>query len=330
MLAPFAAGGPLAALVAAKVIGLVAWVLAAALLGVAVARAPGPRLRFSALALVGLSAPLAAWSIAGLETGVVTALATASVSLRCLERPRVGLALAGVAAALRPELLPYALALAVLPIEPKASLRCVAVSLPFVAAALTRLALFGRVVPLSVLAKPASEQLGVVYAAACFALTGPIVLVAPRALVKLSHDARAIAVATAVHFGAVAVAGGDWMPLSRLVVPVLPGVVLVAAHLAGVASAWSTIFRADRRRRGRPRVPGFAGGARCAPRRRRAARADRRNATGAPGRAGRADPRRPVAGSGDRRADRRPRRADRSVDRGAPGRAHEQAHPQPV
>jgi hypothetical protein len=243
VLAPFAGGGPLAALAAAKVIGLVAWVLAAALLGVAVARAPGPRLRFSALALVGLSAPLAAWSVAGLETGVVTAIAAASVSLRCLGRPRAALALVAVAAALRPELLPYALALAVLPLEPRATLRCVAVALPFVAVALTRLALFGRVVPLSVLAKPASEELGFVYAAACFALTGPIVLVAPRALMRLSSDARAIAAATVVHFGAVAVAGGDWMPLSRLVVPVLPGVVLVAAHLAGVASAWSMIAR---------------------------------------------------------------------------------------
>ena len=75
LLAPFAAAGPLAALRAAKAIGLVAWAIAAGLLAVAVDRSSDRPARFSALALVPVSAPLAAWSVAGLETGLVTALA---------------------------------------------------------------------------------------------------------------------------------------------------------------------------------------------------------------------------------------------------------------
>jgi hypothetical protein len=42
---------------------------------------------------------------------------------------------------------------------------------------------------------------------------------------------------------AIALAGGDWMPLSRLAVPVLPTVVLAAAHLASAAAPWATAAR---------------------------------------------------------------------------------------
>jgi hypothetical protein len=36
-----------------------------------------------------------------------------------------------------------------------------------------------------------------------------------------------------VHVAAVALAGGDWMPLSRLLVPAVPALVLVVAHALG-------------------------------------------------------------------------------------------------
>src|SRR5262249_53115430 len=71
----------------------------------------------------------------------------------------------------------------------------------------------------------------------CFLLTGPLALVAPLTWHRLEPWLRWLLASIAVHFVAVALAGGDWMPLSRLVVPVLPSVVLVAAHLACL-SGW--------------------------------------------------------------------------------------------
>ena len=106
---------------------------------------------------------------------------------------------------------------------------------PPIAVALIRLAVFGRAAPLSILAKPSDEMLGARYALACFLLTGPLALIAPLAWRKLDGFARVLLLAIGVHFAAIAVAGGDWMPLSRLVAPVLPAVVLVAAEIAAVA-----------------------------------------------------------------------------------------------
>jgi hypothetical protein len=114
---------------------------------------------------------------------------------------------------------------------------------PFFLVVAIRLAVFGRPTPLAVLAKPSDPWLGAKYALACFLLTGPLALVAPRALVRSTPFVRGLVLAVAVHFAAVAVAGGDWMPLSRLVVPVLPAVILAAAHVASVADARMTAAR---------------------------------------------------------------------------------------
>jgi hypothetical protein len=259
LLAPFARGGPLAALAAAKAVGLAAWTLAAAVLGRAVDRAGGARARFSAVLLVACSAPLAAWSVAGLETGLAAALAALAVCLPALARPRAGAASAGLAAALRPELLPWALAVAASPPPPRegdpdpaaapsraharAAVRIAIAAAPFAAVVAARLAIFGRPVPLSVLAKPSDATLGARYAIACFLLTGPVALVAPFAWRRAGGFARGLVAATAVHFVAVAIAGGDWMPLSRLAVPALPGAALAFAHLAAVADPRASAVR---------------------------------------------------------------------------------------
>ena len=113
---PSPSAGPLAALRAAKLLGAGAWIIAAAVLAIAVDRAvtfnptPLPHrpaiARLTALLLLTASAPLAAWSVAGMETGLVIALATLAVALRQLDRPRAGAAAAGLSAALRPELSP--------------------------------------------------------------------------------------------------------------------------------------------------------------------------------------------------------------------------------
>jgi hypothetical protein len=248
--APFAAGGPLAALAAAKRLGLGVWLAAAAVLAVAVDRSSEKPGRFVALLLLPASAPLAAWSVAGLETPLATALVALAVSLLALGRPLGGAAAVGLAAAMRPELLPFALVLAGLG-SPGASVGPVGVRIgraavalaPFLIVVLIRLAVFGRPAPLSVLAKPSDSLLGAKYALACFLLTGPLALVAPLALRRVDGFSRGLALAVAIHFVAVALAGGDWMPLSRLVVPVLPAVVLAVARLAQVASLRATALR---------------------------------------------------------------------------------------
>ncbi|MRG90629.1 hypothetical protein [Polyangium spumosum] len=250
LLAPFAARGPLHALAAAKVLGLLAWTAAAGLLAVTVDRASSSRLRWSALVLLPASAPLAAWSVAGLETGLAAALVSLAVCLVALGRPTLGAFPVGLAAALRPELLPFALLVAITP-PPGESMRLgraqmVRVALaaaPFFCVVAIRLAVFGRPTPLAVLAKPSDPWLGAKYALACFLLTGPLALVAPRVFLRSTAFVRGLVLAVAVHFAAVAVAGGDWMPLSRLVVPVLPAVILAAAHIAAVADARMTALR---------------------------------------------------------------------------------------
>ena len=110
LLVPFAGESAESALAAARWIGVVAWIAGAAALGWRIGSLEGSRGRWLALALVSLSAPLAAWSGAGLETGLVCGLAAIGVAFRHAARAEpVGSALLGLAAGLRPELLPFAL-----------------------------------------------------------------------------------------------------------------------------------------------------------------------------------------------------------------------------
>jgi hypothetical protein len=241
LLTPFAAGGTLAAFHAAKLIGLCGWLLGAAAMGLAVHRMDGGRLKWAGLTLVLCSAPLGAWSVAGMETGLVLGLAAGVVSARVLGHERLAACGAGLVAALRPETLPWALVLALTPpvvLPPpkgRAAARWIALAMvlaPVLVVGLTRLWAFGRVTPLALLAKPADGVLGSRYAVACLLLTGPIALLAWR---KLPPWVRGLQLATGVHFLAIALAGGDWMPLSRLAVPVLPCVVLTACAILGQA-----------------------------------------------------------------------------------------------
>src|SRR5690606_4424769 len=151
---------------AARGLGAVAWVAAAALLGAWSAPFARSRLHLLALPLVlALSLPLGAWASAGLETGLVLLLATLALS------PDLqGAAFAGLAAALRPELLPWALAIAhggawARREPPKRWLLAVlAVLGPPLAVALVRAAWFGRPAPLAVFAKPSDFEHGLRYA----------------------------------------------------------------------------------------------------------------------------------------------------------------------
>lgn len=258
LLVPFASGDALSTLTAAKVIGTAAWTIAAAFLGVHLARAmrendvtgmdawPAP----AALAVMGLAFPIGAWAASGMETGLATALATLATTR--LRAPRTAAAIAGIAAAFRPEMVVWAVALAAGAataaagreeaaaarevLAKRIGIACAIAAAPFATCAVLRLMVFGRAAPLALLAKPSDVAHGAVYAgAAVLVVLLPLFAFAPFAVVRAGGGARAIAIAFVAHVVAVIMAGGDWMPYARLLVPVAPSlavlIVLVAPHV---------------------------------------------------------------------------------------------------
>lgn len=233
LLVPFARGGVLSAWLAAKWLGAASWLAGAALLGVAIGRVSDSNRKWLALVLLALCTPTAAWSVAGMETGVVLGLAAAAMAFRVL-RPSWSVPCAAFLAAWRPEALPWALVVAATPgrgehLDGWRRARRLGMTLvPSAAVGFIRWLFFGQLQPLSLLAKQPDFTLGYRYAVACFLLTGPIALLAFRGLPTW---VRALQLSVLVHLGAVAIAGGDWMPLSRLMVISLPGCMLAAAYI---------------------------------------------------------------------------------------------------
>ncbi len=183
------------------------------------------------------SLPFVIWSVAGLENGAA-ALAVTALSLAVSERPRPRSALAGIACAalvwLRPELVPFAavwlVALALRGWQHAAPALVLAL-FGVLSVIAFRLALFGHALPMSAGAKPALLPQGAGYVAA--ALSRPRAWFAALAVVsalKLAgREGATLACALAVHLGAVALAGGDWMPGRRLFASVLPVLALAVA-----------------------------------------------------------------------------------------------------
>lgn len=248
LLAPFARDGALAAVRAASWAGGLAWLLAAAELGRrcaehwAHARRFGPLLCLLAIAL---SLPLSAWAVAGMETGLVLALGVGA-----LAPTWCGAACAGVAAALRPELAPWAVVLSLGQAwAVRASLphRALAVALalaPALAVALVRWHVFGRAVPLAVFAKPSDLGHGLSYAFGTLFLAGPpYLLLAARAWRRVPARAWAIALGFGVHVVVLIGIGGDWMPFWRLAVPTFPSLLWVGAALAAQSANASNALR---------------------------------------------------------------------------------------
>src|SRR6185295_1668707 len=96
----------------------------------------------------------------------------------------------------------------------------------------------------SVFATPSDLSHGASYALFAFVKTGlPLLCVAPFSLRRGAPVARVIALSGLVHFLALMLAGGDWMTLYRLAVPVLPSFVLGAAELWRVAPRWASWLR---------------------------------------------------------------------------------------
>jgi hypothetical protein len=238
LLAPFAAGGPLAALSAARNLGAVAWLAAAGALGAAIASLAGSPARYAALLLVVVSAPLGAWASAGLETGITVALVTFAAVLPV--RPSWSAAaggLLGAAAWLRPEMIAYSSLLAVprFRIATTRSAKRLTAMLaagPWLFTAILRWALWGRPAPLAVFAKPSDLAHGAIYVLPALLFTGaPLAALGPIAWARLPEWPRTLIAGAFVHLGVVVLAGGDWMPLARLICPVLPPLAFAVAHL---------------------------------------------------------------------------------------------------
>jgi hypothetical protein len=179
-------GSPLEMLERARLLGLVAWLGAASVLGVLLPARAG--VRAPVLVLLGLSAPLAAWASSGMETGVVTLLG----ALALVPGAPFSLA-AGIAAGLRPELLPWAAVLAVGRVlirdaPPVERLRALALALamavgPALLVGGLRQLWFGSPAPLAAVAKPSDLEHGLRYAFGGFIFTGlPLLLIAPLSL----------------------------------------------------------------------------------------------------------------------------------------------------
>jgi hypothetical protein len=247
ILAPLArTSDALAVLGRAKLLGLASWTLTGALLGDCIGRerAAPAWARGAILITTGLSVPLAAHAVSGMETALATCLATsAAVGLR---RPFVAALFAGLAATLRPELAPWACVLVIgSSMESGASIgravgAATATLMPFTLCAVARAALWGRPAPLALWAKPSDLSHGAAYVGAGLVVgVLPILVMAPSAL--RAPRARVIVVAAAVHAAVVLMLGGDGMPYARLLVPILPSIAyagtLTAARGRSVATA---------------------------------------------------------------------------------------------
>jgi hypothetical protein len=238
LLAPFAAGGPLAALSAARNMGALAWLAAAGALGAAIASLSGSPARYAALLLVVVSAPLGAWASAGLETGITVAVVTLAAVLPVRSRwsPASG-GLLGAAAWLRPEMIAYTFLLAVARFRIASTrsakgLTAILAAGPWLLAAALRWALWGRPAPLAVFAKPSDLAHGALYVLPAILFTGaPLAALGPFAWARLPQWPRALVAGAFLHLGVVALAGGDWMPFARLICPVLPPLAYAVAHL---------------------------------------------------------------------------------------------------
>jgi hypothetical protein len=244
LLAPFARDGVVQTWQAARWLGAICWLAAAVGLGIQIERAGRNPWRWAGLVPLACCVPVAAWVGSGMETGIVVALATCAVG-----RHRWWLLGAGMAAAWRPELVPWAVVVALGRVWgdrqwPRGlALALALVAGPPVIAALVRTVAFGSPTPLAVMAKPSDLHHGVVYALGALIWSGlPILAVAPFAL-RNERRAAGIVAAFGAHLLALVLAGGDWMALFRLAVPVLPSLVLVAALVAERARPWATGLR---------------------------------------------------------------------------------------
>ncbi|MEZ4232131.1 MAG: hypothetical protein R3B89_23345 [Polyangiaceae bacterium] len=242
---------PLGALRFARWLGAGVYVLAWARLGRLVLRSGGTG-GWLLAALLAFAPVAATWASTGMETPLVFGLLVLGLGGGdAPESRRVALSSSlalGIAAAWRPELLAC---VGVLLLERASREQGVRRVLPLVVGLVPTLLVvalrssyFGRPMPLSVLAKPSDLEHGLRYALGGWILTGlPLCVLAPRAWSKLSPRLRWWTAALFAHAVALLLAGGDWMALFRLYVPVLPLALVVAVGIWQRAARWTSLLR---------------------------------------------------------------------------------------
>lgn len=233
--------------------GAAVWLLACARLGWLLAQRFGRR-SLLWLGLLALNPCASAWASSGMETPWVAGLVLLGLGHYREETRRNPLAALraglgwrfvapvclGSAAALRPELLPCCAVLcAGRALDERGLWRGLPLllwALPTLLVVACRLNLFGMGMPLSAIAKPSDLTSGLRYAVGGWLLTAPVLGTAPLRVVRnwgrLTTRVRVGLLALIAHGFALTLAGGDWMAMFRLYVPVLPLAVLVAAELA--------------------------------------------------------------------------------------------------
>jgi hypothetical protein len=229
LLVPFAGRSALDALLAARVLGAATWLAAAVWFGYRLRSAE--KEPFYAVVLLA-SAPLGAWASAGMETGLVMALATLA-----LGQSTLAAVAAATVAAWRPEMIPFCAVLGLRPVADGSKSVAwrfgpLALTLAFPAVvALLRHVAFGRAIPLAALAKPSDLQHGLRYCLGALLFLGPTWLLLGNGYKALSRQELITALGVAIHFATIVAVGGDWMPMWRLAVPVMPAALWVAACL---------------------------------------------------------------------------------------------------
>jgi hypothetical protein len=209
----------------------------------------------------GLSPSLAAWAGAGLEAPLVACLCTLGCAAWERQADRVqpgwerplGALLLGLALGWRPELVGFVL-VAAFQLE-RTSLRrttslrsrllaLLLLAVPALTFASLRFAWFGSALPLALLAKEPDLLSGLRYTVGGLLLCGPLWLLWPL-LFGRTPGAKRWLPAFAAHGLCLVLAGGDWMPVYRLWVPVLPWLVgLGVRELRGSFKASAPILGA--------------------------------------------------------------------------------------
>jgi hypothetical protein len=215
----------------AKAIGLGASALAAAQVATRLsARAGGAVLAWVSASVCALSPSLGTWGASGLETGAaawLTTHATLAATARPAVRARSLGACVALLAWLRPELAPACGALLGASWLRDRRAGAIALGLALlgaIAVVAFRVTWFGHALPMSWDAKAGSLGDGVEYALRSLLLATSgfgAALAARGALIGRSDD-RVVGVVLLLHLCAVSLAGGDWMPGYRLLVPLLP------------------------------------------------------------------------------------------------------------
>lgn len=191
-------------------------------------RALGTRAAWASTLVLVCLPDIGTWSVSGLETGAALLALTLLGHALVSRQPRFGhAALATMALGwLRPELAPCVIVLWIAPVgrAPRAALPWAAVALAGALSVIAwRLAMFGHALPLSASAKPADLGNGVEYVLTTLVLMTSVVgaVLAGLGAKRGWREDRFLGAALLTHFVAIGLAGGDWMPGGRLIVPVM-------------------------------------------------------------------------------------------------------------